>query len=238
MDQPHLERAVKTFPLLGLLQGIIYYLIVVALSQFSPFSTIAIAFALWVLSIVLTGGIHLDGWMDTSDAFFSHQDVRKRIEIMKDPRTGAFGVLSVIILLAAKFLFIYEILSFTNNEAFITIILIPFISRTVMGYLLVHVTPAKDEGLASLFHQSVKKKRMPQYWVFWGIMFIVWVITDINIFLFVTLTGMGLITFLFIRKKSVKWFGGMTGDVIGASVEGVELFAWMTWWILLSIDMV
>ncbi len=238
MDQDHLERAVKTFPLLGLFQGIIYYLLVMVLSQYSPFSTLAIAFAIWVLSIVLTGGIHLDGWMDTSDAFFSHQEVKKRIEIMKDPRTGAFGVLSVIILLAAKFLFIYEILSFTSYESFTTIILIPFFSRTVMGYLLVHVNPVKQEGLASLFHTAVKKRRIPQYMAYWGILLILWTLFDLNTFLFVILTGIGLITYLFIRKKSLKWFGGMTGDVLGASVEGVELFAWMTWWLLLSIAMV
>ena len=48
--------------------------------------------------------------MDASDAFFSYRDRERRLEIMKDPRIGAFGVLRCLVLLSARFLFIYEII--------------------------------------------------------------------------------------------------------------------------------
>ena len=94
MDKPHLKKAVQAFPLLGLIQGVIYTSLVYVLLEFTPFSNLAVAFMLWLTTILLTGGIHLDGWMDASDGFFSYKDQEKRLEIMKDPRTGAFGVIS------------------------------------------------------------------------------------------------------------------------------------------------
>ena len=56
------------------------------LFNWTPFSPLAAAFFVWLALIVLTGGIHLDGWMDASDAFFSYRDKQKRLEIMKDPQ--------------------------------------------------------------------------------------------------------------------------------------------------------
>lgn len=112
MDNKHLNGAIKTFPLLGIIQGVIYALIFYLLLMISPFSPLAAAIFLWVTLIVVTGGIHLDGWMDASDAYFSYGDRQKRLEVMKDPRVGAFGVLSVILLLSTKlFLFMKLLLS-------------------------------------------------------------------------------------------------------------------------------
>ena len=106
---------------------------------------------------VLTGGIHLDGWMDASDAFFSYRDRQKRLEIMKDPRVGAFGVLSVMVLLSARFLFIYEISLRAFDATFVLIVLIPFLSKSVMGILLIKVRAAKEEGLGTLFKQAATR---------------------------------------------------------------------------------
>ena len=41
-----------------------------------------------------------------------------------------------------------------------------------------------------------------------------------------------ILSLLFAARKAVKWFGGITGDVLGASVEGVEIVLWMTLWLL------
>ena len=116
----HIEKAIKMFPLLGILQGIFYAFLLYGLVNWTPFSPLAAAFFVWLSLIFLTGGLHLDGWMDASDAFFSYRDKQKRLEIMKDPRVGAFGVLSIIVLLSARFLFIYEItLHAVNSTLFL-----------------------------------------------------------------------------------------------------------------------
>ncbi|MFL6555297.1 MAG: adenosylcobinamide-GDP ribazoletransferase, partial [Bacillus sp. (in: firmicutes)] len=163
MDQEHLKRAVQAFPLVGLMQGTIYSALFYLCLEFTPFSHLASAFLLWLATIVLTGGIHLDGWMDASDAYFSYQDQGKRLEIMKDPRTGAFGVLSIIVLLSCRFLFIYESTTGVENLLYIMIAMIPFLSKSVMGILLLTVKAAKNEGLGTLFQRAANPQSLWLY---------------------------------------------------------------------------
>src|SRR5699024_7898278 len=99
----NIERSVQTLPLFGLIQGTIYAGLLYLLLTWTPLSSLAAAFLLWLFIIIFTGGLHLDAWIDCSDAYFSYQDQEKRLHIMKDSRIGAFGVLSVIVLLAARF---------------------------------------------------------------------------------------------------------------------------------------
>src|SRR3954463_15325560 len=139
MDRVHIEKAIKTFPLLGLLQGIFYASLLYVFTNWTPFSPLAAAFTVWLSIIILTGGLHLDGWMDASDAFFSYRDQVKRLEIMKDPRIGAFGVFSVMVLLSARFLFIYEITLQAVEATYFLILSIPFFGKSVMGILLLKV---------------------------------------------------------------------------------------------------
>ncbi|EKN65723.1 cobalamin-5-phosphate synthase CobS [Neobacillus bataviensis LMG 21833] len=232
MDKEHLRKAVQTFPLLGLFQGAIYAGLLYVVHEFTPFSHLAVAFVLWLATILLTGGIHLDGWMDASDAYFSYQNVEKRLEIMKDPRTGAFGVLSLVVLLSCRFLFIYEATVNVEYITYIFIMGIPFLSKTVMGVLLLTVKSAKNEGLGSLFQSAAKPKVLwiyPLYLV--GFLFPVMVMIKdyYSVGLFI-LAPAGCL--FFCRRNALKWFGGITGDVLGATVEGTEFILWMTVWLL------
>lgn len=233
MDKIHIEKTIQCFPLLGLLQGALYSSLFYVLMEWTPFSPLAIAFSVWLSTVIITGGIHLDGWMDVSDSYFSYQDKDKRLEIMKDPRMGAFGALSVIVLLSARFLFIYEITIFGSVASFFLMLLIPFMSKVVMGMVLLKVPAAKQDGLASFFKKAGSASTLRIYPVYIVLLlgFISFVDTR---FIFPALT-MILIAFgcyFFIRKKSVTWFGGITGDVLGASVEGTENILWMTLWLL------
>lgn len=231
MDKKHLERAIQTFPLLGLLQGGIYAGILYAMVEWTPFSALAAAFGLWLASIIVTGGIHLDGWIDSSDAFFSYGDKDKRLEIMKDPRTGAFGVLSVVVLLSAKFFFIYEIITRLQSATYLLAIAIPFVSKMLMGILLVLVKPAKNEGLGALFRNASSKRTLWIYPVYLLLFAATSFLTGLSI-CFASYVLAAILVFLFLRKKIIEWFGGITGDTLGASVELTEVLLWMTMWLL------
>ncbi|KOP79604.1 adenosylcobinamide-GDP ribazoletransferase [Cytobacillus solani] len=233
MDKDHLEKAIKTFPLLGLIQGGIYASLFYAILHWTPFSVLTAALVLWLAGIIITGGIHLDGWMDTSDAFFSYRDREKRLEIMKDPRTGAFGVLSVIVLLTAKFFFMYEITQKALPATYLFIAAIPFFSKMVMGVLLLKVKAAKKEGLGTLFKNASNKRTLVIYPIYVilllaaaGILF------NHLLFGMIVFTVVSILFLLILSRKIISWFGGMTGDVLGASVEGMELVLWMILWLL------
>lgn len=233
MEKRYIHRAIQTFPLIGVLLGLIMGGVLYALVEWSPFSTLAIAFIIWLLTIVLTGGLHLDGWIDASDAFFSYQDQARRLEIMKDSRTGAFGVISVIVLLGMRFLFIYEIVGRLNGWSYLLIILMPFLSKCVMGYLLCKMPLAKKEGLGAFFQSAAQKNSLHIYWIYillsLSIAFVLG--TQLGILIVIMLVATALFL-LFLKRKIVAWFGGVTGDVIGASVEGVELWLWFILWLL------
>ena len=209
MEKKYIHRAIQTFPLVGILLGLIMGGVLYTLVEWTPFSTLAIAFILWLLTIMLTGGLHLDGWIDASDAFFSYQDQARRLEIMKDSRTGAFGVISVIVLLGTRFLFIYEIVGRLNEWSYVLIILMPFLSKCVMGYLLCKMPLAKKEGLGAFFQSAARKNSLHIYWIY--ILLCVALAfglgTQLGI-LFVILLATTALFLLFLKRKIVAWFGG------------------------------
>ena len=235
VDPRHLRAALQMFPLFGLVKGLIYSSIFWLLLEWSPLSPLGNAFLFWLLPIIWTGGLHLDGWIDTSDAFFSYRDINRRLEILKDPRVGAFGVLSLIVLLASRFLFLYEIFLFGNSQLVFLIVLIPLYSQMITGLLLNGVKPAKEEGIAYFFQQG-KDQRLAVHYGFWlamaGLFFIF--ITG-GMFVFLLLTIIAALFFLFARRGAIKHFSGITGDLLGASLEGAELLLWMILWLLVSI---
>jgi adenosylcobinamide-GDP ribazoletransferase len=233
MDMPHLEKAIRTFPIAGLIQGSIYAFILYAFLEWTPFSILAAAFAVWLAGILLTGGIHLDGWMDANDAFFSYRDQERRLEIMSDPRVGAFGVLSIIVLLSTRFLFIYEIVLLSNPYSYFLIAMIPFLSKMVMGVLLIKVKAAKKEGLGSLFQQAASKSTLFIYPIFLlAAAAAAWLTGYPAVVGFLFMVLFSILLFAFLSRKVIAWFGGMTGDVLGASVEGTEVLLWMILWLL------
>ena len=82
------------FPWVGILLGTLEYLTF----RFLPVPVIAKALVMAVLPLILTGGIHVDGFMDTADAFHSYGDREKKLKILSDPHIGAFAVIRVLIL--------------------------------------------------------------------------------------------------------------------------------------------
>ncbi len=238
MDQEHLEKAVKTFPVLGLIQGGLYIFLYYVVLQWTPFSALTAAFVLWLAGILITGGIHLDGWMDASDAFFSYRDREKRLEIMNDPRVGAFGVLSVLVLLSARFFFIYEITQQVEPWSYFLAGLIPFFSKTVMGVLLLKVPGAKKEGLGALFQNAANDRTLMMYPVYILVVLSAGIAFHqawMGVILFAVVSALMLPVF---KRKIIGWFGGMTGDLLGASTEGTELVLWMTLWLFHYFAMV
>ena len=94
--EAELGKGIRLVPLVGVLFG----LILVSLNSGISFilDKEAGAFLILLVYLFLTGGLHFDGVADTSDGIFSHRSKERILEIMKDSRIGAFGVISLIVI--------------------------------------------------------------------------------------------------------------------------------------------
>ncbi len=217
------SRRIRFLPLLmpfvglgiGLLgYGVYSLLITLDVSGF----TSSVAMVLFYL--VITGGLHMDGLMDSADAYFSRQGKERKLEIMKDPRVGAFAVMALVCLLLLKTALFYEIFS-AGKETAILLIMIPILSRTFQAFMLCHFPYAKEDGLAVMYGQATGQKTS-------YLLALYFALTGIMIYFLLGVTALvlplALVSFtVFYHFSAKKNFGGITGDVVGAYVEMAEV---------------
>ncbi|GBF32748.1 cobalamin synthase [Desulfocucumis palustris] len=212
-DEKAAGQSVMFFPLVGLLLGGlsagVYFLSALV---FPPPATAAIA----VLALVIaTGGLHLDGFMDTMDGVLSGRPRERKLEIMKDSRVGAFGALGAVCLLLLKFSLV---LSLPGELVPRLLIIAPVISRWSMACAVTGFPYARPEGLGKS-HANFSGKT--ELWV-----------ASLTALIFSGAAGGpggivlfalgGLLTQLLCRRL-VGQLGGLTGDTYGATNEIVEV---------------
>lgn len=174
---------------------------------------------LMLIPVAVTGGIHLDGFLDTSDALSSWQPVEKRLEILKDSRAGAFAV----IMGCSYYILAFGVFSALGTEVIFRIVCLNFVlSRAFSGLAIVKFRMAKNTGLAATFSDGAQKKTVGV----WMILYIIavgigmlWVHVFYGALALVT-AGM---VFLYYRHMSYKNFGGITGDLAGWFLQVCEL---------------
>lgn len=96
-----LEQAVVWLPFVGFLLGTLLAAADLGL-RFAEVSPLVASTSIVVLLLALSGALHADGLMDTCDAVFGHATPARRLEIMRDPHTGAFGVVGLVCVVALK----------------------------------------------------------------------------------------------------------------------------------------
>ncbi len=203
------------FPLVGLLLACLLCLLVLLLMNLIP--QLALAALLVVGLVVLTGGLHLDGLMDTCDGFFGGSTRERKLEIMRDSRVGSFGVLGGACILLLKFALFASISVHVLSLALLVVL--PSARWAIV--LALRVFPsARPTGLGSAFHQAVTTEQL----VLAGIVALAIVLTAghlIGLVVWVTVTMTTLVLGLWITRS----IGGLTGDSYGAIAEVVEVVA-------------
>lgn len=226
---PLTKKSVTTMyslmPLLSLLTGSVATIILFMNDYYFHFSNLLMAIILCISMLIVTGGIHMDGFIDTSDAFFSYQDTKKRLTILEDPHVGAFGVLAVVSMLIIKIGFLYEALERSVPLYFFFVL--PFIARLAMLYYFATMTSARETGLAFYFEERTNKRTVLMmlfvYIIFLCLCAAYWQAGLIMMFIIVMMVYV-----TYYRHWSMKNFTGMTGDLLGALYEGGELILWGT----------
>ena len=109
-----------------------------------------------LIPVLITGGIHLDGYSDTWDALASHASQKKKQEILKDPHVGSFAVIR----LCGYFVMNLTLWTALKTFPWAAVLLSFCMSRTLSGLAVASFPLAKHTGLAHTFAQAADKKRV------------------------------------------------------------------------------
>lgn len=198
------------FPVIGLVIGALLYGWSRICEEFG-FGQVCFALMGTVIPVVITGGIHLDGFLDTADALHSYDKKEKKLEILKDSHVGAFAVICAIcffMLYAAGLTLIWK----KNQLQLLGLSYI--ISRILSGMSLVWFPAAKEEGLSYSISSAAHKRTVKVVLVtLLAISFISAVVIQPVIGAVMALAAMWVWTYYFYMSK--KQFGGITGDLAG-----------------------
>ena len=220
--------AATYYPLIGLILGgllaataeLIFWLVPANIAA-------ALVLALWV---ALTGMLHLDGFMDSCDGLLPPRDRARRLEIMKDSRVGAFGVVGGVLLLLLKF---NALTALPESSRWLVLLLAPMLARWAQLAAMARYQLARPDGMAAFFTRGLTPFRVGLASVAVLVMAVV----------LLGIAGLGLmaaaaLTLLLLANFAVARIGGLTGDVYGALCESVEAVvlvaaAGLAWWGLL-----
>ena len=139
-------------PTIGLVIGLLWAAIYVGLVYLS-FPFLVVSFILAFLPFCLCGFMHMDGFMDCSDAIMSRRPLEERQRILKDTHTGAFAVISAVFMILGYFAFMSTAASMGMD--FVNIVIITVLSRSVAGLEVLLSKPLGTSQYAALSHSSV-----------------------------------------------------------------------------------
>lgn len=212
-------HALAAFPLVGLAEGFLMTAWGHVANLLGVPATI-VAAVLVALPVAVTGGIHLDGLCDTSDALASWAPRERKLEIMHDPRAGAFGVIGVVVYLIMQFS-LFTALPLTAG-AFLALLCSLVFSRALSGLAVECWPAARADGMAAGL--SPAKKRAA-------------IVVPLCAFAAASAAGMvacaqavgalmavaGLLALAWYRHVALSRFGGVTGDLAGWFLQWAEL---------------
>ncbi len=220
----NMSHALIFFPWVGAVTGIVFYGIFflkewctacgMGVHEFT-FTVLLAAAPVWI-----TGGIHMDGFMDTQDALSSCQTRERRLEILKDPHAGAFAILS-----CALYLLCYTGICVSLTRDSIGVVALGFVlSRSLSGLSVVAFPKAKGSGLAVAFAENAAKRTVGA--VLSGYVLL---LGAAMIFVgkgagFAAILAAGIVFGAYYRM-AMKNFGGITGDLAGYFLQMCEI--WM-----------
>ena len=225
-NEKNMKYAICFLPSVGVLCGGLlfgWYVLcgAVGISNFF-FSIIAVC-----IPVLITGGIHIDGYMDTVDALSSYQDRERKLEILKDPNCGAFAVIYCIVYILLDVALMYELY---NLSSIIAICPVFVLSRTLSVICAVNIPNARKNGMLHSYTENAERKKVN------AVMIIVAVITSVLLVAISPVAGglialCALICVVLYFRMVKKEFGGVTGDTAGFFLQICELFCMIGAWI-------
>ena len=215
----NMRYALVAFPLVGGFIGLVCWGCV-ALCDWLHLPDLVRGAALTVVPVLLTGGIHLDGFADTCDARASHGEPLERQRILKDPHLGAFAAIR----LGCYFVATLALWTALPHYAPLLVTLMFMFERALSVLALTVVPLAKNTGLAHTFVSAAHKERVR------------WLLLALSVLLAGAMVLVGGVeggaavaaaggVGVYYYRMALREFGGLSGDLAGWFVQVVEV--WM-----------
>lgn len=218
-DEKAQKYALLFLPLVGLAVGLALWGFL-ALAKLLAFGTILTAAGLTLLPVLITGGIHLDGFCDTVDALASHASPERRREILRDPHAGAFAA----VFASAYFLAYFALCAegaFIKNAAPM-FALLHVLSRSLGGALALGVPASSEQGLLASFQRAADRRACLGGLV--GVSALcAAALTLADLLRGPAMAAGALLALLYVRRSAKRDFGGMSGDLVGFYIQFSEL---------------
>lgn len=171
-----------------------------------------------LLPVLVTGGIHLDGFLDTADALSSCQPKERKLEILKDSHAGAFAVIT------GCGYFMLSLGVWSEME----LSLVPMagasfvVSRSLSGLALTFFPCANKKGSLSMFADAAQKRTVRTVLALWllGCGAFLYVL---DLRFLILLAGTAAAVYGYYYHMAMRQFGGTTGDIAGFFVQVLEL---------------
>ena len=243
--------SVRYFPLIGLVLGLIYAafaaLLLFLLPQNGFFVPLhVVAAVLLILPILLTGGLHCDGFMDTMDGLFSGRSRERMLEIMKDSRVGANGVFAFVLLMILDWSILLDLMQ--TAVLIPALLFMPVIARLMMVAAISLFPYARSEGMGKAFKDGGTKP------VLYGVFFYTLLISSLLgvaaefcgsfplragilsswLFFPAVVILVALLFTIFFASYATRYLGGLTGDVYGAITTLTETLVLLCFLLLTS----
>lgn len=221
------------FPVIGFMMGLIWYALSWLMDQLGLPIPIQ-AGLLMAYPFLISGFIHLDGFMDCNDAILSRRDLEERQRILKDSHVGSFAVIAVCLLFILFYSSMWAALEQGNIQDFGTLILIPFVSRACSARSVLANQPIGHSQYLESYDKIVNKK----YIIVLNLMLLAALLLPIiyQVVLFfgtsgtnesyivsclsvVAVIGVSIMATAYGRKQ----LGGMSGDIAGYGLTLAEL---------------
>lgn len=215
--EKNMKYALCFFPMVGVPIAVLIWIWSIFAQRFQ-ISDIFRTAVYVLIPIIVTGGIHIDGFVDTMDAINSYQPIERKLEILKDSHIGAFALIGGI----SYFILDFGVWSEVSGKGVIILGIGYVLSRALSGAGIVTFRCAKTSGLAAGFSEAAQKNKV-------RITMIIYVIACVLAMLLVdkvlgtasVIVAFG--TFIYYRIMSYKKFGGITGDLAGFFLQICEL---------------
>lgn len=217
LDSDDMKYALIFFPFIGAVIGLFEALFFMGCRYINVPVFVRTLIAA-IIPVVITGGIHIDGFMDVMDAINSYGDRQRKLEIMKDPHAGAFAIINVGVFALCYIAFLYLI----NVYSIIPFCMSFVISRIMSGISVVTINSAKDSGMLHSVKMSSERKNVLGALVVIGI-FDFGVTAHYSIFTAVCFLIICVSGYFIYKRKCIREFGGITGDTSGYYLCVMEL---------------